>query len=93
MLDALEAIMDAAWFATAHIVGNSLGGYLALALAARGRARTVVALAPAGGWARGSEEHRDTLSVFAASFEQLRAAAPNADAIAASAPGRRLAMR
>ena len=38
---------------TAHIVGNSLGGYFALHLAARGRARSVVALAPAGGWAKG----------------------------------------
>src|SRR6185369_11117260 len=34
---------------SAHIVGNSLGGYLALVLAARGRACSVVALAPAGG--------------------------------------------
>ena len=33
-------------------VGNSLGGFLALQLACRGRARTVVALAPGGGWAR-----------------------------------------
>ena len=38
--------MDEAGFETAHIVGNSLGGYLALQLAARGRARSVVALAP-----------------------------------------------
>ena len=45
--------MDEAGFETAHIVGNSLGGYLALLLAERGRARSVVALAPAGGWAAG----------------------------------------
>ena len=31
--------MDEAGFATAHIAGNSLGGYVALQLAARGRAR------------------------------------------------------
>ena len=31
--------MDEAGFATAHIVGNSLGGFVALQLAARGRAR------------------------------------------------------
>ena len=52
--DAVERAMDAAGFETAHIVGNSLGGFVALQLATRGRARTVVALAPAGGWA-----HRD----------------------------------
>ncbi len=48
--DAVERAMDEAGFATAHLVGNSLGGFVALRLAARDRARTVVALAPAGGW-------------------------------------------
>ena len=51
LLDAIERALDEAGFATAHVVGNSLGGYLALQLAARGRAESVVALAPAGGWA------------------------------------------
>ena len=37
--DAIERAMDEAGFETAHIVGNSLGGYVALQLAARGRAR------------------------------------------------------
>jgi pimeloyl-ACP methyl ester carboxylesterase len=45
----VEAELDARGWETAHLVGNSLGGYLALRLAERGRARTVVALAPAGG--------------------------------------------
>ena len=56
--DAVERAMDKAGFATAHLVGNSLGGYLALHLAARGRADTVVALAPAGGWAAGDDSFR-----------------------------------
>ena len=34
---------------TAHLVGNSRGRYLAFVLATRGRAESVVALAPAGG--------------------------------------------
>src|SRR5262249_54058680 len=34
----------------AQIAGNSLGGFVALQLAARGRASRVVAFAPAGGW-------------------------------------------
>src|SRR5919199_1120747 len=46
-----RATDEAAGFETAHIAGNSLGGFVALQLAARGRARSVVALAPAGGWA------------------------------------------
>ena len=52
MADAVERAMDDAGFDTAHVVGSSLGGFVALQLAARGRARTVVAFAPAGGWAR-----------------------------------------
>ena len=53
--DAVERAMDDAGFETAHLVGNSLGGFVALQLAARGRARSVVAFAPAGGWARGDD--------------------------------------
>src|SRR5262249_19858908 len=64
-LDAIERAMDGAGFATAHVAGNSLGGYLALQLAARGRARSVVALAPAGGWAAGDESYHETLDHFA----------------------------
>src|ERR1700758_2644479 len=50
LADLLESAMDDAGFDTAHVVGNSLGGWLALELGHRGRARSVVALAPAGGW-------------------------------------------
>jgi pimeloyl-ACP methyl ester carboxylesterase len=52
LVDALCADLDAAGIATAHVAGNSLGGWVALELARRGRARSVVALSPAGGWAR-----------------------------------------
>src|SRR5439155_6734391 len=76
LADAVETVMDEAGFGTAHIVGNSLGGYLALQLAARGRARSVVALAPAGGWAVGDESYRDTLAFFTRMQGLLKAAAP-----------------
>jgi len=89
LADAVERAMDEAGFETAHIVGNSLGGYLALQLAARGRADTVVALAPAGGWARGDESFREALEFFAATQEGLAAIAPHAEAIMATPEGRR----
>jgi pimeloyl-ACP methyl ester carboxylesterase len=91
VLDAVERAMDDAGFDTAHIVGNSLGGYVALRLAARGRAKSVVALAPAGGWAQGDESFRETIGLFATLHDQLKAAAPHAEAILASTQGRRLA--
>ncbi|WP_406236868.1 alpha/beta fold hydrolase [Nocardia sp. NBC_01009] len=50
LADAVETVMDEAGFDTAHIAGNSLGGWVAMELARRGRARSVVALSPAGGW-------------------------------------------
>src|SRR5579871_2982899 len=50
MADELERELDRAGHDQVHIVGNSLGGWLAFLLAGRGRARTVVALSPAQGW-------------------------------------------
>lgn len=50
LADAVETYLDAQGIATAHVVGNSLGGWTVLELAARGRARSVTALAPAGLW-------------------------------------------
>jgi pimeloyl-ACP methyl ester carboxylesterase len=93
LADAVERGMDEAGFEHAHIVGNSLGGYVALQLAARGRAATVVALAPAGGWAQGDDSYKDTLRYFTLMQEQLKTAAPNADAIVATAEGRRRATK
>jgi pimeloyl-ACP methyl ester carboxylesterase len=54
LVDEAERDMDAAGFETAHLVGNSLGGWVVLELAARGRARSVTALSPAGGWEVGN---------------------------------------
>ncbi len=41
LADAVERSMDEAGFERAHIVGNSLGGFVSLQLASRGRAETV----------------------------------------------------
>jgi pimeloyl-ACP methyl ester carboxylesterase len=91
LVDQVERCIDDAEIADAHLVGNSLGGYLALRLAARGRARSVVALAPAGGWADGDTWPGELLRLQQRVLEQARAAAPHADAIAATPEGRRRA--
>jgi len=83
--------MDEAGLRTAHIVGNSLGGYVALQLAARGRAESVVAIAPAGGWAAGDDSYRGTLAHFTTMLASVRQAVPHVDAIVARPEGRRLA--
>ncbi len=91
LLGELERALDEAGFATAHFAGNSLGGYLALQLAARGRADSVVALAPAGGWARGDDSVHETLDHFTSMHDVLRGLAPHADAIVSTREGRRRA--
>jgi pimeloyl-ACP methyl ester carboxylesterase len=46
--DAVERTLDALDLGTVHVLGNSLGARVALELARRGRARSVVAIAPSG---------------------------------------------
>jgi pimeloyl-ACP methyl ester carboxylesterase len=91
VVGAVERAMDAAGFQSAHIVGSSLGGYIALQLAVRGRARSVVALAPAGGWALGDDSFRRTAAHFTAMQTLLKAAVTHVDEILASPEGRRRA--
>lgn len=52
LADGVEASLDAHGWGTCHVAGNSLGGWVALELERRGRARSVTAIAPAGGWER-----------------------------------------
>jgi pimeloyl-ACP methyl ester carboxylesterase len=88
IVDAVEAALDEAGWEAPAIAGNSLGGWIALQLAARGRARSVVALAPAGGWAPEdpaiAEVHRYFRSMAALVWD----AAPRADLIASTPEGR-----
>ncbi len=93
LADGVERAMDEAGFETAHVVGNSLGGYVALQLAERGRARSALAFAPAGGWALGDPVMGETLDYFVAMQRGVKVLAGQADTIVASAEGRRNATR
>jgi pimeloyl-ACP methyl ester carboxylesterase len=64
VVDDAERTLDALGLPTAHLVGNSMGGWVALELARRGRARSVCALSPAGTWDVASREHRRTRAVL-----------------------------
>lgn len=91
LLDLIEGVLDEAGIGSAHIVGNSLGGYAALHLAARGRAESVVALAPAGGWATEDESYFATLDQFVMLKGMLLNALEHVDAVVATPEGRRQA--
>jgi pimeloyl-ACP methyl ester carboxylesterase len=88
IIDAVEAALDEAGWEAPAIAGNSLGGYVALHLAARGRARSVVALAPAGGWPTEDPAIAETLGYFRVMARLVRDAAPQAEHIAATPEGR-----
>jgi pimeloyl-ACP methyl ester carboxylesterase len=93
LVDAVERALDAAGIGLAHVAGNSLGGYVALQLAERGRARSVVALAPAGGWDDGGSGLEETIDFFTTMQRLVEHAAPHADSIASTVAGRRRATR
>jgi pimeloyl-ACP methyl ester carboxylesterase len=56
LVDDVERAFDARGLERPHIAGNSLGGWMAIELARRDRARTVCALSPAGSWTAGTVE-------------------------------------
>jgi pimeloyl-ACP methyl ester carboxylesterase len=93
MADALERDMDAAGFERAHLVGNSLGGWLALELAARGRALSATALSPAGGWNHGGAETRRLGRMFRQNYRLLKLLGPNGAQLMRRRRFRALALR
>jgi pimeloyl-ACP methyl ester carboxylesterase len=52
LADAVESFCALLGIREPHVVGNSLGGYIALELASRGVVRTATALSPVGFWSR-----------------------------------------
>ena len=69
-----------------HVAGNSLGGWVALELAAAGDARSVTAIAPAGLWPEPLAPKRATAPALARSLR------PVLPALTRSPAGRRLAL-
>jgi pimeloyl-ACP methyl ester carboxylesterase len=64
LADQVERQLDELGWDTAHIVGNSLGGWVAFDLERRGRARSVTGIAPAGGWTRWSPVKFEVIGKF-----------------------------
>ena len=81
LLDGVVAELDSLGLDKVHVVGNSLGGWLALELARRGRARSVVVFSPAGGWS--SNLRLATLVAgMRLAFELLDVLGPRVDVLA-----------
>jgi pimeloyl-ACP methyl ester carboxylesterase len=58
MVDGAQRYLDECGLDRAHLAGNSMGGFVAIELAQRGRAATVCAFSPVGFWAAGDGYQR-----------------------------------
>jgi pimeloyl-ACP methyl ester carboxylesterase len=92
LLDDAERQLDALGIATAHLGGNSMGGWMALELARRGRARSVCALSPGGFWDVTSADADRTVRVLKRTIVDTRRGRPLLPVLAFSRRFRRWAM-
>ncbi|HMJ34624.1 MAG TPA: alpha/beta hydrolase [Baekduia sp.] len=92
--DYLERHLDELGVSTAHLAGNSLGGALALELAKRGRARSVVGISPAGGLRPGdAAAAQQIIKVFSRMQKTTKASLKLLPRVMARPGLRRLALR
>jgi pimeloyl-ACP methyl ester carboxylesterase len=91
--DSLERHLDELGVGTAHFVGNSMGGALALELAKRGRARSVVAISPGGGWELSGPEPERIARFFRRQMRMVRASRKQVPRLMRRPGARKLAMR
>src|SRR3954452_24878944 len=92
--DHLEAGFDEHGIGTAHLAGNSMGGALALELAKRGRARSVVAISPGGGWEEGDRrEVERIIRLFKRTQKSARATVKHHERLLPRPGFRRIGMR
>ncbi|WP_433192765.1 alpha/beta fold hydrolase [Nocardia sp. CA-107356] len=92
-VDEVEQLLDEHGWSTAHLVGNSLGGWTAVELARRGRARTVCAFSPAGFWHAGGTGHADSSAEIARNVTFARLTRPLAPLTLRAPLLRRMAFR
>ena len=90
LVEAVERELDAAGWDRAHLVGSSLGGWIAAELALRGRAASLTLVAPSGRWT--DREWRALDRLTRSAMGGARLAARWADLIGRWAPLRTIAL-
>ncbi|KAA0092129.1 alpha/beta hydrolase [Mycolicibacterium sp. P1-18] len=93
LVDATEALLDERGLATVHVAGNSMGGWIAVELARRGRARSVCAFSPAGFWTAGARDETHATDTLRRTLRLAAATRFVAPAALGLPLVRRLAMR
>ncbi|OBF03466.1 hydrolase [Mycobacterium sp. ACS4054] len=90
MVDWAEHYLDEQGLQRPHLAGHSMGGFLAIELARRGRAATVCAFAPGGFWATGDGLRAKSMAHVHGGRGALRMARPIMPLMLKSARARRL---
>lgn len=76
LVDEAEETLDREDIAAAHLAGNSMGGWMAIELARRGRALSVCAISPAGCWTPGEQDEVHATATIRKARRLARMAAP-----------------
>ena len=93
MVDDAERILDDLGLDRPHLAGNSMGGWMSIELARRGRAASVCALSPAGMWSIGSASQDHAVTRLRREVTLTRVSRPIAPLALKLAAVRRIAMR
>ena len=93
IVDATESKLDDLALDRPHIAGNSLGGWVGIELARRGRAASVCALSPAGFWDQGEVSQDHASSRLRRQAALTRVGRPIAPWVLRSRTVRRVSMR
>lgn len=93
VVDDAERSLDRLGLDRPHLAGNSLGGWVALELARRNRARSVCALSPAGCWESAAGNHQYGARKLRSTVAMTRRTRWALPVLAHLAPVRRFALR
>lgn len=93
VVDWAEGYLDEQDLQQPHLVGHSMGGFVAIELARRGRAKTVCALSPGGFWSSGDGLRKQTMAKVTNGAGMARLTRPIAPFVMRSATMRRLWFR
>lgn len=93
LTDDAERLLDARGLGRIHVAGNSMGGWIAIELARRGRALTVCAFSPAGFWTPGLTDETSASRMVRRTRRRVQAVRPVAPVLLRIPILRRVAMR
>ncbi len=93
LIDATDRLLTDRGYDRVHIAGNSMGGWMAIELARRGRALSACALSPAGFWTVGADDLEHSVGLVRRNTRRARATSVIAPLLHRSGRLRRVILR